>query len=302
MPSAIQQRLLDLGCEIATTSVDDLGFIHSIMAQCALPTVRPPEGVLVWERQQGRARLSLEAGRVLDPKSGQYIQLALPYGPKARLLLMHLNSEAIRRQSPIIPVEDTMTAFFRRLMGKTQDGRQAKMLKTQLSALAAATFRMGIVQEEDRAFQIDTKVVGAFDLWFQNEPGHRVLWPSTLRLSLDYYESLTRFAVPLDERAVAALAHSALALDIYCWLAQRLHRIPGGRPQFISWTALYDQFGQGYKQLRFFRRDFLKLLGQVRTVYPRARLSEEKRGLSLGQSPPPVAKRVSVLSSLSTGN
>jgi replication initiator protein len=302
MPSVIQQRLLDLGCEIAAAPADDLGFIHSIMAQCALPTARPPEGTLVWERQQGRARLLLEAGKVLDPQTGTYRQLALPYGPKARLLLMHLNSEAIRRRSPVIPVEDTMTAFFRRLMGKTQDGRQAKMLKMQLSALAAATFRMGIVQEEDRAFQVDTKVVGAFDLWLQSEPGQRVLWPSTLRLSLDYFESLTRFAVPLDERAVAALAHSALALDIYCWLAQRLHRIPEGKPQFISWVALYDQFGQGYKELRFFRRDFLKLLGQVRTVYPRARMSEEKRGLSLEQSPPPVSKRIIGLSSLSTGD
>ena len=38
-----------------------------------------------------------------------------------------------------------MTAFFRRLMsGKTQDGRTAALLKAQLSALAAATFRMGI--------------------------------------------------------------------------------------------------------------------------------------------------------------
>jgi hypothetical protein len=302
MPSVIQQRLLDLGCEIAAAPADDLGFIHSIMAQCALPTARPPEGTLVWERQQGRARLLLEAGKMLDPQTGTYRQLALPYGPKARLLLMHLNSEAIRRRSPVIPVEDTMTAFFRRLMGKTQDGRQAKMLKMQLSALAAATFRMGIVQEEDRAFQVDTKVVGAFDLWLQSEPGQRVLWPSTLRLSLDYFESLTRFAVPLDERAVAALAHSALALDIYCWLAQRLHRIPESKPQFIAWVALYDQFGQGYKELRFFRRDFLKLLGQVRTVYPRARMSEEKRGLSLEQSPPPVSKRIIGLSSLSTGD
>ncbi|MGK7871378.1 replication protein RepA [Falsiroseomonas sp. E2-1-a20] len=302
MASVIQQRLLDLGTEIATSPADDLGFIHSIMAQCALPTVKPPEGVMVWERSQGRARLLLEAGKVLDPRTGTYKQLTLPYGPKARLLLMHLNSEAVRRQSPVIPVEDTMTAFFRRLMGRTQDGRQAKMLKLQLSSLAAATFRMGIVQDEDRAFQVDTKVVGAFDLWFQNEPGQRVLWPSTLRLSLDYYESLTRFAVPLDERAVAALAHSALALDIYCWLAQRLHRVPAGKPQFVSWAALYDQFGQGYKEVRFFRRDFLNLLSQVKVVYPQARMSEEKRGLSLEHSPPPVAKRVIALSSLSTGN
>ena len=45
-------------------------------------------------------------------------------GRRRGCCLIHLNSEAVRRQSPVIPVEDTMTAFFRRLMGKTQDGRQ----------------------------------------------------------------------------------------------------------------------------------------------------------------------------------
>ena len=70
---------------------------------------------------------------------------------------MHLNSEAVRRQSPVIPVEDSMTAFFRRLMGKTMDGREIRRLKSQLSALAAAQFRMGI-SENDRAFQVNTQV------------------------------------------------------------------------------------------------------------------------------------------------
>ena len=83
------------------------------------------------------------SGKGTHPATGEWQQLGLPYGPKARLLLMHFNSEAVRQRSPVIPVEDTMTAFFRRLMGdKTQDGRQANMLKAQLSALAAATFRM----------------------------------------------------------------------------------------------------------------------------------------------------------------
>ena len=99
--------------------------------------------------------------------------------------------------------------------------------------------------------------------------GQRVLWPATLKLSLDYFETLTRFAVPLDERAIAALAHSAMALDVYCWLAQRLHRIPEGRPQFVPWAALFDQFGQGYSAIRFFRRDFLRLLRQVRATLSR---------------------------------
>jgi hypothetical protein len=179
------------------------------------------------------------------------VELGLPYGSKSRLLMMHLNSEAIRRQSPIIPVEDSMTAFFRRVMGAPQDGKEIRRLKTQLSALAAAQFRMGIAESE-RAFQVNTQVVIAFELWMNKDEGQRVLWPTALRLSSDYFESLAKFAVPLDERAIAALSHSAIALDIYCWLAQRLHRIPIGKPQFVPWPALHEQFGQGYSRLRKF--------------------------------------------------
>ncbi len=194
-----------------------------------------------------------------------------------------------------------MTAFFRRLMGKSMDGREVRRLKFQLSALAAAQFRMGI-SENERAFQVNTQVVTAFELWLEKGEGQRVLWPSTLKLSLDYFDSLTRFAVPLDERAIAALAHSALALDIYCWLAQRLHRIPMGKPQLVPWMALYDQFGQGYAELRFFRRDFLRLLAQVKVAYPAAHLDADGRGLSLETSQPPVPSRLIALSTPTSSN
>src|SRR5215211_9295409 len=183
MASPIQQRLLDLGTDIATVAPEDLAFQHTILCQTSLPAARPANGCLVWERRQGRATLLVEAGKAINPRTGHFEQLGLPYGPKARLLLMHLNTEAVRRQSPIIPIEDTMTAFFRRLMGgKTQDGRTANLLKAQLSALAAATFRMGIA-DSDRAFQMNTQVVHAFDMWLNREDSQRVLWPSVLRLS-----------------------------------------------------------------------------------------------------------------------
>ena len=84
---------------------------------------------------RGRATLLVQAGEALDPKTQKFIKIPLPYGPKARLLLMHLNTEAVRRQSPVIPVEDSMTAFFRRLMGRTLDGRQIRMLKDRLQPL-----------------------------------------------------------------------------------------------------------------------------------------------------------------------
>ncbi len=193
-----------------------------------------------------------------------------------------------------------MTAFFRRLMGRTQDGRQASMLKSQLSSLAAAQFRMGI-SNGDTALQVDTKVVGAFNLWFEKDESQRILWPSTLKLSLDYFDSLTKFAVPLDERATAALAHSAIGLDIYCWLAQRLHRIRPTAPQFIPWTALHEQFGPEYSRIRKFREFFGGLLPQVQAVYPDARFEVDVKGMKLFNSLPPIKKRLVQVGGVQSG-
>lgn len=295
----IRRRLLDAADDIATAGPDELVYQHSVACQCAMPASRQP-GTLSWKRQQGRAVLQMEAGKVLNPRTGEFEQLELPYGPKPRLILMHLNGEAIRRQSPVIPVEDSMTAFFRRLMGRTQDGRQVRMLKHQLSALAAATIRMGIADGE-RAMQVNTQIVSAFDLWMERDERQRVLWPTALRLSLDYYDSLTRYAVPLDERAIAALSKSATALDVYCWLAQRLHRIPEGKPQLVPWPRLHEQFGQGYDELRFFRRFFLSQLRQVQAAYPDARTSTDGRGMTLEHSPPPVTRRMIRVQSVTLG-
>ena len=37
-----------------------------------------------------------------------------------------------------------------------------------------------------------------------------------------------------------------MGLDIYTWLAQRLHRVNPSKPQFIPWPRLHEQFGQNY--------------------------------------------------------
>ncbi|MCV4677748.1 replication protein RepA, partial [Escherichia coli] len=81
-----------------------------------------------------------------------------------------------------------------------------------------------------------------FDAWLRNEDsGQQSLWPGLLVLSDGYFKGLLESAVPLDNRALSALKGSALALDIYAWLAHRLHRIEG-RPVLLYWANLRDQF------------------------------------------------------------
>ena len=284
-----QRKLLDASTIIRSDPPDRIDFLHTVQCQCGIPYCNPGDDVREWDRKQGNAALRIEAGSAIDPRTGTFRKLGLPYGEKPRLVLIHLATEAVRTGSPVVNVEESMTSFAKSL-GLETNGQQLRSLKEQLARLAAATLRMGVV-EAGRAVQVNTQFVSAFDLWFPKQADQRVLWPSTVRLSEEYFQSLGRHAVPLDHRAVAALASSAMALDMYVWLAQRLHRVPTGKPQFVAWTMLHEQFGQGFSRVRDFRRRFLHALPQVVSAYPAARVAADAKGLTLIHSAPPVAPR-----------
>jgi hypothetical protein len=101
-----------------------------------------------------------------------------------------------------------------------------------------------------------------------------------------------KHAVPLNETAVARLSHNAMALDVYTWLAQRLHRIEEGKTVLVPWTSLWEQFGHGYERLRDFRRVFRHTLRQVKVVYPEAKFELTQGGMTLRASRSPIGKRL----------
>ena len=285
------EKLLDVSTDIRTHPPERIDFLHTIQCQIGIPYKNPGDQVREWDRKQGNASLRIEAGSAIDPQTGEFVKLGLPYGEKPRLVLIHLASEAVRTGKPVVDVESSMTAFGRSL-GLETNGQQLKALKDQLARLASATVRMGVV-EEGRAVQVNTQFVSAFDLWFPKQSDQRVLWPSTVRLSEEYFQSLDKHAVPLDHRAVAASGVIVDGPGRLCLAGQRLHRVPPGRPQMITWIALHEQFGQGFARVRDFRRQFLKTLHHVQTAYPHARLISSEVGLTLEHSPPPVPPRYS---------
>ena len=292
--SAVLTRLVEASHEIATNPNPQITYQHTVLCQTGMPYRSQGGDVRLWERRNGRVYLRIEAGSVLHPIEERFVPLPLPFGPKARLILIHLNGEALRTGSATIEVEDSMTAFVKRLLRRDPNGREIGSFKSQLGALSASLVRLATIDGQ-RTVQIDTKVVTAFDLWAPTDARQRILWPSTIQLSEEYFASLGRHAVPLDERAVAALAHSAQGLDIYAWLAQRLHRVPRGRAQLVPWTSLHEQFGHGYRRIRKFREVFLRTLTVVHGQYRSARLEAQEGGLVLRNSPPPVPARIDAL-------
>ena len=159
-----KQRLLEASSAIRGAPPERIDFLHTVQCQCGIPYKNPGDDVLEWDRKQGNASLRIEAGSAIDPSTGDFKRLGLPYGEKPRLVLIHLATEAVRSGNPVVDVEESMTGFARSL-GLETNGQQLRALKDQLARLAAATVRMGIM-EEGRAVQINTQFIGAFDLWF----------------------------------------------------------------------------------------------------------------------------------------
>lgn len=280
------------GFKIATDKavIKNAVFQHSVLCQTFLPTRDPGDERRDWEQKQGNVSLLVQAGKAIN-KEGTFENVGLPYGAKARLILAHINTQAIKTQSKIIDVEDSMSAFIKRI-GLNIDGYSIKEVKEQLRRLSTSRLSLGY-SDGVRGMQYELQIISAFDLWFPKDERQRILWPSNVQLSEDYFESLLNHAIPLDERALKALAHNTMALDIYAWLAQRLHRIEKNNSQFVSWVNLWEQFGSNYARIRDFKRDYKTNLQKVILQYPFAKLEEvDGKGFMLHHSAPPVEKKI----------
>jgi len=260
---------------------DDFAFIHSVMCQVGLPRAKVEGREFL--RQSGAAWLNVQAG-VLDEGQGPVLQ-PVPYGPMPRLALAWVSTYAKRHGSREIPIGDSAAEFLR-LMGLDDQGARYVTLRKQMQALAACRLQLGY---KGRTF--NGQPVEQFDAWVTNrETEQRALWPGVMVLSESYFTELVKNAVPLDNRALHALKGSALALDVYAWLAHRLHRIDS-RPVILHWTNMREQFGQEYQGKeadKDFKKKFLIALRAVLAVYPQAKVKQVTGGLMLMASPPPI--------------
>lgn len=276
--------------------IEDAAFLHSILCQTFLPYKNPGDDVREYEKQQGKAVLLLKAGEVFNPKTKKFNRVGLPYGSKARLVLAYVNTWAIKTQNPIVPVEESLTSFVRKL-GLDTGGKTINSVKEQLSRLAGSTIRIGYATSDDQARTAKLDIIDDMEMWLGKKSNQRVLWPGVIKLSEKFHNSLMEHAIPLDERVLGALANNAMALDIYVWLAQRLHRVKLEKPQSITWVALQNQFGSNYNNPRKFRQNFRDRLKLVCKFYKDARIEDiGNRGLLLKNSPPPVQKSTVLIS------
>ena len=125
-------------------------------------------------------------------------------------------------------------------------------------------------------------LAGVSDL---NQP---TLWQDRVRLDAGFWRSLQDHPVPVREEAIKAIGSRSMAIDVYIWLAYRLHSL--GKPTQVSWTALHGQFGAGFRLVRQMKPTFMEALSLALAVYPEAGVQVEKEGIILYPSAPAVPR------------
>ena len=283
-----EAKLIDVSTVIASESPtpDDMAFTHSVLCQVGLPRAKVEGREFL--RQSGAAWLNVQAG-VLDEGNGPVLQ-PIPYGPVPRLALAWVSTFAMRHKTREIHIGESAAEFLR-LMGMDDQGARYATLRKQMHALAACRLQLGL---KGRTF--NGNPVEQFDAWLNNkETKQKALWPGVMLLSDGYFQQLVEHGVPLDNRALHALKGSALALDVYTWLAHRLHRIES-RPLILHWKSLREQFAQEYQGKdpdKDFKKKFLPALQAALAVYPQAKVKQVTGGLMLQASPPPISYKKS---------
>lgn len=284
-----EKHLVDLAADVLTEDRVAAGFTYSGFCMASLPHRSLPDD-RQWVRKSDDFSLIIEPGKLFRHGDEEGTLYGVPFGPRARVILLYLQSEAIKTNSREVELGSSMRQWLER-MGIERGGKTYRAFRDQAARISACRLTFAFRKHGREGFLRDSIVDGGlslFDIAADGRQGR--LWKETVLLGEKFFQSLKKHPVPLWDGAISRLASQSLAIDIYCWLAYRLHLL--SKPSVADWPALYAQFGASYAHLYHFRPRFLESLKTALIVYPDARVGlSDDAGLTLHPSPPPVREQ-----------
>ena len=279
----------------ATMLDDEMGefstIIYSGWCHAGLPHRRIASDI-DWQIKTDHLTLVVEPGKLLKD-DGSYQFVGVPYGANSRLILYYLMDRALVTGNRTVELGKSLNAFLERL-GLSQGGKTNISVREQIERISRCKLTFHLKKGTLRGVSNQAIVESA--AFFESEGDderQQNLFTDTLRLSEGFYQQLQLHAVRLDERAIRKIHNNSRALDVYAWLAFRLHHLK--EPTFISWSALRPQFAAGIKWASNFtpvmRDDLLLAL----SVYEAAKVNIADRGVTLHPSPPPIFDRLRLI-------
>jgi hypothetical protein len=279
--SAHERAVVEAAYQVLSEETESIGFTYSGFALTSLPHKEQQE--MVWRRESHNLSLVLQSG---TDRLGKVV--GLPYGSYARFILLFLQSEAVKTGSREIELGRSMQVWLGR-MGLSIGGNSYRLVKEQAKRISVCRLTFFSMNGDQEILRNGGFVEGAISMTgISTSPDQPSLWQDKVRLDEAFFKALRDHPVPVSEGALKAIGPRSMSLDVYIWLAYRLHALK--RDTDITWPALYGQFGAGFKRLRAFRAQFLESLQLALAAYPEARVTVNEVGVTLHPSRPAIAK------------
>lgn len=283
--SGLDRRQIEAASAYMADEDSGIGFLYSGWCQAALPHRRLPDEQ-GWQITGERVTLVVEPGMKAGT-AGRPVHVGVPYGSRARLILLYLQSEALRTGSREVELGKSLRGWLVRL-GIPIGGKSVEAVREQAERISRCKLTFEVKAGASKGLVNQTIVDAALFLDFDDET-QSSLFVERARLSEGFFEQLKKHPVPLEEAAIKALNNNSMALDIYAWLAYRLHALKSSTQ--VSWRALRPQFGMSFGRMDNFRARYLDNLKLALAVYPAAKVDVGNTGLVLHPSRPPVSPK-----------
>ena len=141
--SDFDRRVVDAAAAYMSSEDMEVGFLYSGWSQAALPHKRLPDDA-PWQVTTDRVTLIVQPG--LRPVAGMGpVSVGVPYGSRARLILLYLQSEALRTNSREIELGRSLHAWLRRL-GIPIGGKSMRDVRDQAERLSRCRMSFTIKQ------------------------------------------------------------------------------------------------------------------------------------------------------------
>jgi hypothetical protein len=289
LEAGFERAVVEAAAQYLSDEDNALGFAYSGWAQCALPHKRLAAEA-PWSISAERIRLMVEPGRRPLGMDGQDFEwVGVPFGSHARLILLYLQTEALRTSSREVELGSSLRDWLGRI-GVSVGGTTGRSVRDQAERISRCRLTFHIATGNHTSGLVNQSIVDKALFIEEGGGSQGRLSLETAKLSEGFYEQLKRHPVPLEEAAIKALNNNAPALDIYLWLAYRLHALSADR--LVTWKALKGQFGTGFREMFHFKPRFAGSLALAMAVYPAARVEVADEGVILKPSRPPVAPKI----------
>lgn len=282
--TALDRRCVEAIHMVLTDEDGTPNFVHAGFAMTALPHKRIE--ATEWVRDGADIRLRIESGKTHDGTT-----VGVPFGYVARLILLYLQTEAIKTRSREVELGRSMHSWLK-AMGLNSGGKGYEAVREQSRRLSLCRLTFYRVSEGGEAVMNGGFVREAILPGRDSDGSQLSLWRETVVLDEVFYQSLIRHPLPVRETAIRALAGRSMAIDLYVWLAYRLHHL--AKPMRVPWPALYRQFGAGFALQRQFKAHAREALALALSAYPEAQVRVDDEAITLMPSPAPVPERIKV--------